>query len=101
MSSAALTLVGSLGLRAPARTHRGSRSLADRVTVEFAAADDVRSGMERAVATLRVGGGADRVEWWGPAEDGSSFGLHAAAGRRRGRGTAVPVGPAGALVVSG
>ena len=94
MSSAALALVDSLGLGP-------RRLLADRVIVEFAAADDVRSGMERAVATLRRGGGADRVEWWAPAEDGSSFRLLAAAGWRRGRRRAVPAGPAGALVVSG
>jgi hypothetical protein len=43
--------------------------LGDRVIVEFAAADDVRSGMARVVAMLRRGGGAGRVEWWSPTDN--------------------------------
>src|SRR4029450_11852247 len=41
--------------------------LGDRVIVEFAAADDVRSGMAREVVMLRRGGGAGPVQGRGPA----------------------------------
>jgi signal transduction histidine kinase len=75
--------------------------LGDRVIVEFAAADDVRSGMARVVAMLRRGGGAGRVEWWSPGEGGSWLRLEEADGHGRGRRVAVPVGPAGVVVVVG
>jgi signal transduction histidine kinase len=75
--------------------------LGDRVIVEFAAADDVRSGMARVVVMLRRGGGAGRVEWWSPADGGSSLRLEVADGQGRGRRVAVPVGPAGMVVVVG
>ena len=75
--------------------------LGDRVIVEFAAADDVRSGMARVVALLRRGGGAGRVEWWSPADNSSSLRLEMADGHGRGRRVAVPVGPAGVVVVVG
>jgi signal transduction histidine kinase len=75
--------------------------LGDRVIVEFAAADDVRSGMARVVAMLRRGGGAGRVEWWTPTEGGSSLRLEVDDGHGRGRRVAVPVGPAGVVVVVG
>jgi signal transduction histidine kinase len=69
--------------------------------VEFAAADDVRSGMARVLAMLRRGGGAGRVEWWSPAGSCSSLRLEVADGQGRGRRVAVPVGPAGVVVVVG
>src|SRR4029450_277503 len=75
--------------------------LGDRVIVEFAAADDVRSGMSRVVAMLRRDGGAGRVEWWRPAANGTSLRLEVADGHGRGRRVAVPVGPAGVVVVVG
>jgi signal transduction histidine kinase len=75
--------------------------LGDRVIVEFAAADDVRSGMARVVAMLRRGGGAGRVEWWSPTDGGSSLRLEMADGHDRGRRVVVPVGPAGVVVVVG
>ena len=75
--------------------------LGDRVIVEFAAADDMRSGMARVVAMLRRGGGAGRVEWWTPAGSGSSLRLEVADGQGCGRRVAVPVGPAGVVVVVG
>ena len=75
--------------------------LGDRVIVEFAAADDVRSGMARVVAMLRHSGGAGRVEWWSPADNSSSLRLEVADGHGRGRRVAVPVGPAGVVVVVG
>jgi signal transduction histidine kinase len=84
---------GTLRLVAP--------GLGDRVIVEFAAADDVRSGMARVVAMLRRGGGAGRVEWWSPADGDSSLRLEVAVGHGRGRRVAVPVGPAGVVVLVG
>jgi signal transduction histidine kinase len=76
----------------------GDRGLGDRVIVEFAAADDVRSGMARVVAMLWRGG-AGRVEWWSPADNSSSLRLEVADGHGRGRRVAVPAGPAGVVVV--
>jgi signal transduction histidine kinase len=76
-------------------------SLADSVIVEFATAGDVRSAMISAVARLRRGGGAASVEWWGPTEDGSALRLEASDGVARGRREAFPIGPVGAIVVTG
>ncbi len=81
--------------------HPLSPPLPDRVITEFATADDVRSGMIRAVAMLRRDGGADRIEWWGPALDGGALQLQAADGQDGGRRAAFPVGPAGIVVVAG
>jgi signal transduction histidine kinase len=57
--------------------------------------------MQAAVESLRRLGGARRVEWWAPTEDGTSFRLEAAEGRGRGRRTVIPAGTAGAIVVTG
>jgi signal transduction histidine kinase len=57
--------------------------------------------MQAAVESLRRLGGARRVEWWAPSEDGTSLRLEAADGRGRGRRSAIPAGPAGAIVVTG
>jgi signal transduction histidine kinase len=75
--------------------------LGDWVIVEFAAADDVRSGMARVAAMLRRGGGAGRVEWWSPANNGGPLRLEVADGAGSGRRVVVPVGPAGVVVVVG
>ncbi len=75
--------------------------LGDWVIVEFAAADDVRSGMARVAAMLRRGGGAGRVEWWSPPNNGGSLRLEVADGAGSGRRVVVPVGPAGVVVVVG
>jgi signal transduction histidine kinase len=56
--------------------------------------------MQAAIESLRRLGGARRVEWWAPTEDGTSFRLEAADGRGRGRRSAIPAGPAGAIVVT-
>jgi signal transduction histidine kinase len=98
MSSAAVTLPAP-----PARLPRRpiAASLADTVIVEFATAGDVRSAMISAVARLRRGGGAASVEWWGPTEDGSALRLEASDGVARGRREAFPIGPVGAIVVTG
>ena len=66
MSTVPLTMPASVAAAESALRDRGRRlvapGLGDRVIVEFAAADDVRSGMARVVAMLRRGGGAGRVE---------------------------------------
>jgi signal transduction histidine kinase len=103
MSTVPLTVPASGEAAGSALRDRRRRLLApglgDRVIVGFAAADDVRSGMARVVAMLRRGGGAGRVEWWSPTEGGSSLRLEVADGHGRGRRVAVPVGPAGVVVV--
>jgi len=103
MSTVPLTVPASAAAAESALRDRRRRlvapGLGDRVIVEFAAADDVRLGMARVVAMLRRGGGAGRVEWWSPAEGGSSLRLEVADGHGRGRRVAVPVGPAGVVVV--
>jgi len=103
MSTVPLTVPASVAAAGSALRDRRRRlvapGLGDRVIVEFAAADDVRSGMARVVAMLRRGGGAGRVEWWSPADSDSSLRLQVADGHGRGRRVAVPVGPAGVVIV--
>jgi signal transduction histidine kinase len=103
MSTVPLTVPASVAAVGSALRDRRRRlvapGLGDRVIVEFAAADDVRSGMARVVAMLRRGGGAGRVEWWSPADSDSSLRLQVADGHGRGRRVAVPVGPAGVVIV--
>jgi hypothetical protein len=105
MSLVPLTVPASVVAAGSALRDRRRRlvapGLGDRVIVEFAAANDVRSGMAGVVAMLRRGGGAGRVEWWSPADGGSSLRLEVADGHGRGRRVAVPVGPAGVVVVVG
>jgi signal transduction histidine kinase len=102
MSSVLTTVPASVAAAGFALRDRRRRlvapGLGDRVIVEFAAADDVRSGMARVVAMLRRGG-AGRVEWWSPADNSSSLRLEVADGHGRGRRVAVPAGPAGVVVV--
>lgn len=74
-------------------------ALSIKVVLELATAPDVRSGMARAVGLLVRDGGAERVEWWGPAEDGTPRCLQAAGARSGGRPATFPVGPAGTVVV--
>jgi signal transduction histidine kinase len=103
MSTVPLTVPASVAAAGSALRDRRRRlvapGLGDRVIVEFAAADDVRSGMARVVAMLRRGGGAGRVEWWSPTDGGSSLRLEVADGHGRGRRVVVPVGPAGVVIV--
>jgi signal transduction histidine kinase len=102
MSTSPLTVPASVAAAGSALRDRRRRlvapGLGDRVIVEFAAADDVRSGMARVVAMLRRGGGG-RVEWWSLADNSSSLRLEVADGHARGRRVAVPAGPAGVVVV--
>jgi signal transduction histidine kinase len=105
MSSVALTMPASV-VAAGYALHDRRRwllapGLGDWVIVKFAAADDVRSGMARVAAMLRRGGGAGRVEWWSPPNNGGSLRLEVADGAGSGRRVAVPVGPAGVVVVVG
>lgn len=105
MSTVPLRVPASVAAAGSALRDRRRRlvaaGLGDRVIVEFAAADDVRSGMARVVAMLRRGGGADRVEWWSPTDNSSSLRLEVADGHGRGRRVAVPAGPAGVVIVVG
>jgi signal transduction histidine kinase len=75
--------------------------LGDRLVVAFATAADVSDGVRRVAATLRHAGAVAGAEWWAPAEKGGSFALQAFEGNRCGRRTAMPIGPAGTLVVVG
>ena len=86
---------------APPARRPSVRPLADKVILEFALADDVRSGMARAVRLLRREGAVERVEWWAPCENDRTLQLQAAEGRARGRRVTVPLGPAGTLVIAG
>src|SRR5262249_34511060 len=107
--STAVAQVSSLRAVRPARAvpagkriSRRSAALdfADRVVLDFLTAPDVRSGIERIVATLLGVGGIERIEWWAPTEDGVALRLEAADGRGRARRSAIPLGPAGALIVA-
>jgi signal transduction histidine kinase len=86
-------------LRGDAATGRG-REL-DAALVELAIADDFENGMARALAPLRRGTGAARVEWWAPSEGGDAFRLQAKDGAGQGRRSVFPVGAAGVLVFTG
>jgi signal transduction histidine kinase len=57
--------------------------------------------MARVAVMLRRGGGAGRVEWWSSTDNSSSLRLEVADGHGRGRRVALPVGPAGVVVVVG
>src|SRR5262245_7381025 len=107
--STAVAQVSSLRAVRPARAvpagkriSRRSAALdfADRVVLDFLTAPDVRSGIERIVATLLGVGGIERIEWWAPTEDGVALRLEAADGRGRARRSGIPLGPAGALIVA-
>ena len=74
--------------------------LGDRVIVEFAAADDVGRGW-RGGGDAAARRGRRRVEWWSPTDSGSSLRLEVADGHGHGGRVAVPVGPAGVVVVVG
>ncbi|HVP75768.1 MAG TPA: ATP-binding protein [Gaiellaceae bacterium] len=50
---------------------------------------------------LRKQAGVERVEWWGPAEDGTSLRLEASAGVGVGTRAGIPIGPVGALILVG
>jgi signal transduction histidine kinase len=85
------------------RRHGRSPALdfSDRVIVAFVTAEATLAGMQRVISLLRSHGGATRIEWWAPTVDGRALELAAAEGRRSGRRSALPLGPAGALVVTG
>jgi signal transduction histidine kinase len=73
--------------------------LGDSLIVAFATAADVSDGVRRVAATLRRAGAVAGAEWWAPSEKGRSLALQASEGSRSGRRTAIPIGPAGTLVV--
>jgi signal transduction histidine kinase len=78
----------------------GMPSLQVRAALELASADEVETGMSRAVALLRHVCEAQSVEWWAPGEDGE-LALIVADGEGRGRRAAFAVNPAGEIVVVG
>jgi signal transduction histidine kinase len=86
---------------AVAREQRALQPLAESLIIEFASAADVSDGVRRVGAWLSQAGAVAGTEWWAPAERGCSFELRATEGRRVGRRTAIPIGPAGTLVVIG
>jgi signal transduction histidine kinase len=67
----------------------------------LAAAPDLRDGMARLAQGLQRRFRVRRVEWWRPSDDGTCFVLELAVGAGRGPRTAIPLGPAGALVLTG
>src|SRR5262249_61793652 len=102
--STAVAQVSSLRAVRPARAvpagkriSRRSAALdfADRVVLDFLTAPDVRSGIERIVATLLGVGGIERIEWWAPAEGGGAPRPEAAGGRGPGPRAGAPPRAAG------
>jgi signal transduction histidine kinase len=86
----------------PVSPERRAVPLDDGLIVAFATAADVSDGVRRVAATLRRAGAVAGAEWWAPAERGGSFALQASEGSSSsGRRTAIPIGPAGTLVVIG
>jgi len=106
MSAAAASPCPPARLRTRPASRRPRREpaapgLVERIIVELALANDVRSGATGMAAMLRRQGGAARVEWWAPTDDGNALRLEVADGGAVGRRVAVPVGPAGVLVLTG
>src|SRR5512132_1717190 len=101
MSALALSAKSSSSARPVSRERRAVLPLGDSLIVAFATAADVSDGVRRVAATLRRAGAVAGAEWWAPAEKGGSLALQAFGGNRRGRRTAIPIGPAGTLVVVG
>jgi signal transduction histidine kinase len=87
--------------RAVAREQTVLHRLADSLIIEFARAIDVSHGVRCVAASLSRAGAVAGTEWWVPAEDSRSFVLEATDGSRVGRRTAIPLGPAGTVVVVG
>lgn len=100
MSALALSPKSS-SARPVSRERRAVLPLGDALIVAFATAADVSDGVRRVAATLQRAGAVAGAEWWAPAEKGGSLALQASEGSRCGRRTAIPIGPAGTLVVVG
>jgi signal transduction histidine kinase len=98
MSAPALS-TKSFRARPVLRERPAALPLGDSLIVAFATAADLSEGVGRVAATLRRAGVVAGAEWWAPAEAGDSLALQAAEGSRSGRRTAIPIGPAGTLVV--
>ena len=79
---------------------RNPAVLGERILVELATATDLRQGVERLIALLRRSGLA-RGEWWAPVDNGRALRLELADGDPSGARTALPLGPAGTLVLVG
>jgi signal transduction histidine kinase len=100
MSALALSTKSSPA-RPVSHERRAVLPLSDSLILAFATAADVSDGVRRVAATLRRAGAVAGTEWWAPAEKGGSLVLQASEGSRGGRRTAIPIGPAGTLVVVG
>jgi len=66
-----------------------------------AAAEDLRAALLDVVARLRRTPGLAGAEWWRPADEGDGLRLELSAGNTTGARTAIPIGPAGTLVLAG
>jgi signal transduction histidine kinase len=64
-------------------------------------AESLEEGLRTLGALLLEAGALGGVEWWTPEDAGSSFRLAVSSGDARGARTAIPLGPAGALVLVG
>jgi signal transduction histidine kinase len=69
--------------------------------VELANAEDVESGMRRALSLLRRATGAQKVEWWARRDGDDAPKLLAADGEGDGDAFSVALGPAGVLLFAG
>jgi signal transduction histidine kinase len=67
----------------------------------IATAESLEAGLRAVGALLLQEGALAGVEWWIPGDGGSSFRLAFSTGDATGARTAIPLGPAGALVLAG
>jgi signal transduction histidine kinase len=67
----------------------------------IATAESLEAGLRTVGALLLQEGALAGVEWWIPGDGGSSFRLAFSTGDAKGARTAIPLGPAGALVLAG
>jgi signal transduction histidine kinase len=82
------------------RPRATTTGLAELLLLEVATAADFQEGVEGLIAILRTSG-LPRCEWWAPVDDGRALRLELADGQRGGARTAIPLGPAGALILVG
>jgi signal transduction histidine kinase len=73
----------------------------DELLEAVAAAEDLRGALAEVIARLRETQGLAGAEWWRPAGAGQALSLALSAGQTAGARTAVPLGPAGTLVLAG
>jgi signal transduction histidine kinase len=99
-----VTAIASLANRPvqlTARRASRTRKSGELILVALATADDLATGMARAVALLRRALGAERVEWWAPSRDDDAPRLQVADGAGGGSPARFELGPAGFIVCFG